>query len=65
MQWHFVNAQTWESETHRVRRVGEYWIAERKTSDFGAGTSIGKTFASQELARSACVLDGYAAATGR
>jgi hypothetical protein len=65
MTWHFVNAQTWESESHRVRRVGEYWIAERKTNEFGAGISIGKTFASQELAQGACDRDGYAAATGR
>lgn len=57
MTWHFVNAQTWESATHRVRRVGEYWIAERKGENFGAGISIGKTFSTQELAQTACDFD--------
>lgn len=65
MRWEFVNAQTFESATHRVRRVGEYWLAERKARDFDKPIKIGDTFADRQSAEAACEADAYSIASGR
>lgn len=69
MTWHFVNAMTYESATHRVRRVHtmheSYWLAERKALAGDHAGKIGGRFDCQELAESACERDGYAVASGR
>jgi hypothetical protein len=66
--WHFVNAMTYENETHRVRRVcslrESVWIAERKASNDDHCERIGK-FELKEVAVSACERDAYLVASGR
>jgi hypothetical protein len=58
MPWHFVNSMTWESATHRVRRIGnEHWIAVRKAVTGEAAQQIGERFSSQQDAQSACDAD--------
>ena len=67
--WHFVNAMTYENETHRVRRVcsmnQQYWIAERKASTAEHLERIAGKFETQEFAVSACERDAYLVASGR
>lgn len=67
MTWHFVNAMIFESATHRVRKVGDYWLAERKAifSELASrkklnelrAIKIGTTFKSQKDAQEACEMD--------
>jgi hypothetical protein len=66
MEWHFVNAMTFETATHRVRRVcahdGEgYWLAERKVCCDDHAARIPGRFDSMEFAQSACERDTYGA----
>lgn len=69
MQWHFVNAMTYETATHRIRRIStlkeSYWLAERKATDGDHVEKIPGHFALQELAEAACERDSYAVASGR
>jgi len=70
MQWHFVNAMTFETETHRVRKISlidgtSHWLAERKACCDEHGMRIPGKFESQEFAQSACERDSYALASGR
>jgi hypothetical protein len=65
MQWEFVNAMTFESATHRVRHVGDFWLAERKSSGWDKPLKIGDTFSDQRSAESACEADAYSLASGR
>jgi len=69
IMWHFVNAMTYETATHRIRRVStpreSYWLAERKASPLDLAEKIHGHFATQELAELACERDLYAVASGR
>ena len=70
MHWHFVNAMTFETQTHRIRRVctqrESFWLAERKASSHGEHVErVNGHFATQELAELACEADLYAVASGR
>jgi hypothetical protein len=69
MEWHFVNAMTYETATHRIRRIctqrESYWLAERKACVEDHIEKIGGHFADQQLAISACERDSYAVASGR
>jgi hypothetical protein len=63
MPWHFVNSMTWETATHRVRRVGnDHWIAVRKGCDGESAHQIGDKFrfSTQEEAQEACDRDAAA-----
>ena len=65
MAWYFVNAMTWENETHRVRRLGSYWVAERKCCEGERAYKVGETFDTREEAEDACNVDAYSKASGR
>lgn len=69
MQWHFVNAMTYETATHRIRRIctqrESFWLAERKASTFDHVEKIAGRFPSMESAQGACARDAYADASGR
>ncbi len=75
MRWESVNAMTFESPTHRVRRVGEHWLAEVKPSYSEPSTNkkrvhialrkIPGVFATQVAAQEACEADAYKTASGR
>ena len=69
MEWHFVNAMTFETATHRVRRVysarDSYWLAERKATEHEHVEKLNGHFPDQQAATAACEADRYAQATGR
>jgi hypothetical protein len=65
MQWEHVNAMTFESATHRVRKLGDHWFAERKADPPVHAAKIGASFDTQEIAQSACEADAYRVASGR
>ena len=69
LQWHHVNAMTYETATHRIRRIctqrESFWLAERKASTFDHVERIPGRFATMELAQVACARDQYAEASGR
>ena len=73
MEWHFVNAMTFETPTHRIRHVGPCWLAERKavlyTNASGPPAEpvqrLNGSFATQEDAMAACEKDAYAQKSGR
>lgn len=69
MQWHFVNAMTFETATHRIRRIctarESYWLAERKATGFEHLGKICGKFETQDSAQAACESDAYAEASGR
>jgi hypothetical protein len=55
MPWHFVNSMTWETATHRVRRIGhEHWIAVRKGVGGESAHQLEGKFSSQQDAQQAC-----------
>jgi hypothetical protein len=65
MIWHFVNAMTFESATHRTRLVyshqgDNFWIAERKSCCDDLPRRISGKFPTLEAARAACDLDSSA-----
>jgi len=63
MPWHFVNSMTWETATHRVRRIGsDHWIAVRKCVDGESARQLDDKFSTQADAQEACERD---AATAR
>ena len=65
MQWEAVNAMTFESATHRVRRVGDHWLAEVKpTIDGQPLRKIAGRFERQHDAQEACEADAYKIASG-
>lgn len=65
MRWEPVNAMTFESATHRVRRVdSQYWIAERKAVGDEPLIKIGKKYFNQFDAEKACEADAYKLASG-
>jgi hypothetical protein len=57
MVWEAVNAQVFESATHRVRRVGSHWIAERKSRDGESSFQLEAGFERQHDAQLACEND--------
>jgi DNA-binding transcriptional ArsR family regulator len=65
MQWEHVNAMTFESATHRVRKLGDCWFAERKAEPPLHAVKLGTTFHSREIAQSACDADAYRQLSGR
>lgn len=65
MRWESVNAMTFESATHRVRRVGNVWLAERKCVDNDPCVKLGSNFRTQIEATDACEADAYRIASGR
>lgn len=69
MDWHFVNAMTYETATHRIRRVSNlrasYWLAERKATDSDHIEQLPGHFPLKELAEAACERDSYVVASGR
>jgi hypothetical protein len=70
MEWHFVNAMTCETPTHRIRHVGLCWLAERKAVMTPHAPSepvqkINGTFDTKELAIAACEADAYRQGSGR
>lgn len=69
MDWHFVNAMTYETATHRIRRVcnfrDTYWLAERKATSSEHAEQLHGKFPLKELAEAACERDSYAVASGR
>jgi hypothetical protein len=69
MQWHFVNAMTFETATHRIRRIctyhEAYWVAERKATENDHVEKINGHFADQHLAELACEADLYEVESGR
>jgi hypothetical protein len=65
MRWEAVNAMTFESATHRVRRLGNYWLAERKETNGDKPVKIGNSFDLQADATAACEADAYRIASGR
>jgi len=66
MEWRPVNAQTYESATHRVRRAGNsMWLAERKSLDQERAIKIGAIYRTYETAVEACEIDAYRLASGR
>jgi len=64
MRWEAVNA-TFESATHRVRRLGNYWLAERKETNGEKPIKIGNSFDLQTEATAACEADAYRISSGR
>jgi hypothetical protein len=65
MRWEAVNAMTFESATHRVRRVGNLWFAELKSNVEDPCLKIGCNYPSQLDAQQACEIDAYRRASGR
>jgi len=69
MQWHFVNAMTYETATHRVQRVhshhDSYWLAERKATEHEHVEKLNGHFPDQQSAEAACERDQYSQVTGR
>jgi hypothetical protein len=65
MRWEAVNAMTFETATHRVRRVGNVWLAELKSIDDDPCLKIGGNHRSQVDAQQACEIDAYRRASGR
>ena len=69
MQWHFVNAMTYETATHRIRRIcahsESFWLAERKATSFDHTEKIAGRFTTMDLAKAACDRDAYLEASGR
>lgn len=69
MQWHFVNAMTFETATHRIRRVHTqrhaYWLAERKADEHDHVEKLNGHFEDQHAAEAACERDAYNQASGR
>lgn len=69
MDWHFVNAVTYETATHRIRRIhtlrSTYWLAERKPTNGEHVEQLPGRFPLMELAEAACERDSYAVASGR
>lgn len=55
---------TFESATHRVRRVGDQWHAERKSLNYEHMRKLGE-FADQNAAQAECEKDAYRLASGR
>ena len=47
LKWHPVNAMTFETATHRVRKVGDAWLAERKALDAEKTVKLGTHYESQ------------------
>jgi hypothetical protein len=58
MPWHFVNSMTWETATHRVRRIGnDHWIAVRKGVNGESARQLDAKFSTQTEAQAACDRD--------
>lgn len=69
MQWQHVNAMTFETATHRIRRIctqrEAFWLAERKASTYDHIERIPGRFLTMDLAKVACARDAYREASGR
>lgn len=69
MQWEFINAMTFESATHRIRRMHThleaYWLAERKAGEHGHAEKLNGHFPDRPAAETACERDQYSLSSGR
>lgn len=68
MTWHLVDGSTFESLTHRIRRIVEpdpHWRAERKEMADEPHAMLPGHFPDAITAQRACEADEYARASGR